>query len=99
MNVICTCENNTELEGPSLILTFCDILSPFPILSQYDIDVIKTLGVQHKVDYISLSFCRNANDIIECRKLLDKYIIIINIYIIKKILKLWIKENKYHCKN
>ncbi|CAD7700000.1 unnamed protein product [Ostreobium quekettii] len=69
--VECTCNNAAILEGLRLTIHFMGTPSKGPILSDSDVDVIKTWGVQNKIDFLSLSFCRGAEDVKTCRKLLD----------------------------
>lgn len=71
-NVICKADDDALLAGLDFVCTFSGVCSPLPILSQKDIDAIRTFGRMNKVHFISLSLCRNADDISTCRTLLDK---------------------------
>ena len=38
-----------------------------PLLSDWDKEMIKCLGAEFDIDYISLSYCRSPEDVLECR--------------------------------
>lgn len=44
-----------------------------PILSEKDIEAIRTFGKDHKIHFVSLSYCRSAEDVRDCRSFLDRY--------------------------
>ncbi|CAD7705116.1 unnamed protein product [Ostreobium quekettii] len=67
----CTCNNAAVLEGLRLIVHFAGAPSKGPILSDSDVEVIKSWGLHSKVDFLSLSFCRGSDDVKTCRELLD----------------------------
>lgn len=68
----CVCENNAVLEGVRLVVHFHDNSGSYPVMGPDDVDVISTFGVQNKIDFVSLSYCRSAQDVMDCRKLLDR---------------------------
>lgn len=49
-----------------------DTMITFPIITEKDLADLK-FGLKHDVDYVALSFVRNAKDITNLKKLIDKY--------------------------
>eukprot|EP00210_Caulerpa_lentillifera_P008549 g8154.t2 len=72
-NVSCVATVTASLEGIDFVLNFSGLPSPLPILSAKDIDALKTFGKSVKVHFVNVSLCRNEEDILYVRKLLDEY--------------------------
>lgn len=69
---ICTCNNSCVLEGLALTAHIANFKNTAPVLSDSDVEAISKFAVVNKIDYISLSFVRNAADVAYCRELLEK---------------------------
>ncbi|KAM3325042.1 pyruvate kinase 1, cytosolic isoform X2 [Capsicum chacoense] len=71
-DVVCVIKNSATLTGSLFTLHAAQIHIDLPTLSNKDKEVISTWGVQNKIDFLSLSFTRHAEDVREARELLGK---------------------------
>lgn len=71
-NVVCTVSHACKLDGPLLTVHISNLRNPNPILSTSDEDAIRTFAAANQVDYISVSFTRNVEDIRTVRALLQQ---------------------------
>ncbi|GMH42539.1 hypothetical protein BSKO_10458 [Bryopsis sp. KO-2023] len=70
-SVECTCNADATLIGHRLLVNFLDCEWEGPALSEDDVELIKSFGVQNKIDFIALSYCSSPANITECREILD----------------------------
>ncbi|KAG2439721.1 hypothetical protein HYH02_010599 [Chlamydomonas schloesseri] len=68
---ICTCNNTCVLEGLALTVHMAHMRNEAPILADSDVAAIRQWGAANKIDYVCLSFTRNAADIAVVRGVLD----------------------------
>jgi len=78
--VICMAKNAATLEG-LLCVFHCErsstanlvsnIQNELPLLSDWDKECIQTLGSEYEIDFINLSYTRNAEDVREARRYLQ----------------------------
>ncbi|KAL1813264.1 hypothetical protein DCAR_0625562 [Daucus carota subsp. sativus] len=71
-DVACTVKNTATLTGALFTLHACQVRIEMPTLSDKDKEVISTWGAQNKIDFLSLSFTRHAEDVREAREFLSK---------------------------
>jgi len=62
-DVICLIKNSATLDGELFTLHASQVPIDLPTLSDKDKMVIKTWGVQNKIDFLSLSYTRHAEDV------------------------------------
>jgi pyruvate kinase len=70
-DVICISRNAATLGGPLFTLHVSQVHIDMPTLTEKDKEVISTWGVQNKIDFLSLSYCRHAEDVRQARELLN----------------------------
>ncbi|XWS43480.1 hypothetical protein CRYUN_Cryun16bG0107800 [Craigia yunnanensis] len=70
--VVCVIKNSATLTGSLFTLHASQIRIELPILSDKDKEVISSWGVQNKIDFLSLSFTRHAEDVHHAREFLSK---------------------------
>ncbi|MED6156681.1 hypothetical protein PIB30_016616 [Stylosanthes scabra] len=71
-DVICTIKNSATLAGSLFTLHASQVHIDLPTLSEKDKEVIKTWGVKNKIDFLSLSYTRHAEDVRQARDFLSK---------------------------
>ncbi|CAK9177230.1 unnamed protein product [Ilex paraguariensis] len=71
-DVVCVIKNSATLAGSLFTLHASQIHIDLPTLSDKDKEVIRTWGVQNKIDFLSLSYTRHAEDVREAREYLSK---------------------------
>ncbi|KAL3326871.1 hypothetical protein AABB24_037529, partial [Solanum stoloniferum] len=71
-DVICVVKNSATLAGSMFTLHASQVHIDMPTLTDKDKEVISTWGVQNKIDFISLSYTRHAEDVREAREFLSK---------------------------
>ncbi|KAK6152341.1 hypothetical protein DH2020_014976 [Rehmannia glutinosa] len=71
-DVVCVIKNSATLAGSLFTLHASQIQIDLPTLSEKDKQVISTWGVQNKIDFLSLSYTRHAQDVREAREYLSK---------------------------
>lgn len=71
-DVVCLIKNSATLSGSLYTLHVSQIRIDLPTLTDEDKEVISTWGVQNKVDFLSLSGTRHAEDIRHAREFLSK---------------------------
>ncbi|KAG6690229.1 hypothetical protein I3842_10G004200 [Carya illinoinensis] len=71
-DVVCIIKNSATLSGSLFTLHASQICIELPTLSDQDKEVISTWGVQNKIDFLSLSYTRHAEDVRQARELLSK---------------------------
>ncbi|MCD7454039.1 hypothetical protein HAX54_023306 [Datura stramonium] len=71
-DVVCTAKNSATITGSLFTLHAAQIHIDLPTLLDKDKEVISTWGVQNKIDFLSLSFTRHAEDVREAREFLSK---------------------------
>uniref|UniRef100_A0A3Q7IMV7 Pyruvate kinase n=1 Tax=Solanum lycopersicum TaxID=4081 RepID=A0A3Q7IMV7_SOLLC len=71
-DVICVVKNSATLAGSLFTLHASQVHIDMPTLTDKDKEVISTWGVQNKIDFISLSYTRHAEDVREAREFLSK---------------------------
>ena len=71
--VECICHNSARLEGVMLTAHFQSISNPIPTISEDDIEDIQKWGKKNEIDFLSISFCQNAEDAKYGRQILDKF--------------------------
>ncbi|KAK9755519.1 hypothetical protein RND81_01G031500 [Saponaria officinalis] len=69
-DVICMINNSATLDGTLFTLHASQVPINMPTLSEKDKEVISTWGVQNKIDFLSLSYTRHAEDVRQARQLL-----------------------------
>ncbi|KAL8154273.1 hypothetical protein V2J09_012033 [Rumex salicifolius] len=62
-DVICLIKNSATLDGELFTLHASQVPIDLPTLSEKDKTVIKTWGLQNKIDFLSLSYTRHAEDV------------------------------------
>ncbi|GIL59095.1 hypothetical protein Vafri_14039 [Volvox africanus] len=68
---VCTCNNSCVLEGLALTVHIAHMRNEAPILADTDLAAIRQWGSANKIDYVSVSFTRNAADMAVVRQVLD----------------------------
>ena len=69
---LCICHNDARLEGVMLTVHFSGVTNPIPTFSEDDVEDIMTWGKKNEIDFLSISFCRCAKDVMYARQLLDE---------------------------
>ncbi|KAJ4824830.1 hypothetical protein Tsubulata_027660 [Turnera subulata] len=62
-DVVCVVKNSATLAGSLFTMHISQIHIDMPTLSDKDKEVISTWGVQNKIDFLSLSYTRHAEDV------------------------------------
>ncbi|ESQ45194.1 hypothetical protein EUTSA_v10010288mg [Eutrema salsugineum] len=71
-DVICLSRNAATLAGSLFTLHVSQVHIDLPTLTDKDKEIISTWGVQNKIDFLSLSYCRHAEDVRQTREMLKK---------------------------
>ncbi|XVE61566.1 hypothetical protein DITRI_Ditri06bG0050800 [Diplodiscus trichospermus] len=71
-DVVCVIKNSATLAGSLFTLHASQIRIELPTLSNKDKEVISSWGVQNKIDFLSLSYTRHAEDVRHARDFLSK---------------------------
>ncbi|KAJ3671351.1 hypothetical protein LUZ60_007430 [Juncus effusus] len=71
-DVICMIKNTATLAGSLFTLHISQVHIDLPTLSDADKEVISKFGVTNKIDFISLSYTRHAEDVRHAREFLSK---------------------------
>ncbi|XP_058204126.1 pyruvate kinase 2, cytosolic-like isoform X1 [Rhododendron vialii] len=71
-DVVCVIKNTATLTGSLFTLHASQVHIDLPTLSDKDKEVISTWGVKNKIDFLSLSYTRHAEDVREAREFLSK---------------------------
>ncbi|XP_054800038.1 pyruvate kinase 1, cytosolic-like isoform X2 [Prosopis cineraria] len=71
-DVVCVIKNSATLAGALFTLHASQIHIDLPTLTEKDKEVISTWGVKNKIDFLSLSYTRHAEDVRETREFLSK---------------------------
>ncbi|OMO77901.1 Pyruvate kinase [Corchorus olitorius] len=71
-DVVCLIKNSATLSGSLYTLHVSQIRIDMPTLTDKDKEVISTWGVRNKIDFLSLSYTRHAEDIRHARDFLSK---------------------------
>ena len=69
--VRCTCRNDATLKGVLLTVQVSNKGDALPTLGEYDLRVIREWAVPNEIDFISLSYCHDADSIEACRACLE----------------------------
>jgi len=77
--VHCVAQNSAVLEGLLCVFhaerstgnALSNVQNELPLLSDWDKHCIQALGAEFEIDFISLSYCRSAEDVRECRAYLS----------------------------
>ncbi|XP_052173901.1 pyruvate kinase 2, cytosolic-like [Diospyros lotus] len=72
-DVVCVIKNTATLAGSLFTLHVSQIRMELPTLTDKDKEIISTWGVKNKIDFISLSYTRHAEDVRETREFLSKF--------------------------
>ncbi|KAL8551697.1 hypothetical protein ACS0TY_000680 [Phlomoides rotata] len=70
-DVVCLIKNSATLSGPLYTLHVSGIHIDLPTLTDKDKEVITTWGLRNKIDFLSLSYARCAEDVRQARELLS----------------------------
>ncbi|KAJ1418881.1 Pyruvate/Phosphoenolpyruvate kinase-like domain superfamily [Sesbania bispinosa] len=70
-DVVCTIKNSATLAGSLFTLHASQIHIDLPTLTEKDKEVISTWGVKNKIDFLSLSYTRHAEDVRRAREFLS----------------------------
>ncbi|XP_058739106.1 pyruvate kinase 1, cytosolic isoform X1 [Vicia villosa] len=70
-DVVCTIKNSATLAGALFTLHASQIHIDLPTLTEKDKEVISTWGVKNKIDFLSLSYTRHAEDVRQAREFLS----------------------------
>ena len=77
-DVVCVAKNEALLDG--LLTVFhverssdelLNAQNDLPLLSEYDKECLAALSAEYEIDFVSLSYTRNVNDVMEARDFLD----------------------------
>ncbi|KAB1225310.1 Pyruvate kinase, cytosolic isozyme [Morella rubra] len=71
-DVVCLIKNSATLSGSLYTLHVSHIRIDLPTLTDKDKEVITTWGAQNKIDFLSLSYTRHAEDIRHAREFLSQ---------------------------
>ncbi|KAK6136035.1 hypothetical protein DH2020_030245 [Rehmannia glutinosa] len=71
-DVVCLIKNSATLAGPLYTLHVSQIRIDLPTLTDKDKEVISTFGLRNKIDFLSLSYARRAEDVRHAREFLSK---------------------------
>ncbi|QDZ23690.1 pyruvate kinase [Chloropicon primus] len=70
--VVCICHNDARLEGVMLTVHLSGVSNPIPTFTDDDVEDILTWGKKNEIDFLSVSFCKSAEDVLYARELLDR---------------------------
>ncbi|CAN1860354.1 Pyruvate kinase 1, cytosolic, partial [Linum perenne] len=71
-DVVCVIKNTATLAGSLFTLHASQLRIELPTLSDKDKEVISTWGLPNKIDFLSLSYTRHAEDVRQAREYLSK---------------------------
>ncbi|THU53450.1 hypothetical protein C4D60_Mb10t14540 [Musa balbisiana] len=71
-DVVCIIKNTATLAGSLFTLHVSQIHIDLPTLTEADKNAIGTWGVRNKIDFLSLSYTRHAEDVRQAREFLSK---------------------------
>ncbi|KAM5559629.1 pyruvate kinase 1, cytosolic [Rosa sericea] len=71
-DVVCVVKNSATLAGSLFTLHISQVHIDLPTLSDKDKQVISSWGLQNKIDFLSLSYTRHAEDVRQAREYLSK---------------------------
>ncbi|KAI7732404.1 hypothetical protein M8C21_019882 [Ambrosia artemisiifolia] len=71
-DVVCMIKNSATLAGALFTLHASQVHIDLPTLTDKDKENINTWGVRNKIDFLSLSYTRHAEDVREAREFLSK---------------------------
>ncbi|XVF76299.1 hypothetical protein PTKIN_Ptkin13bG0255300 [Pterospermum kingtungense] len=71
-DVVCVIKNSATLTGSLFTLHASQIRIELPTISDKDKEVISSWGVKNKIDFLSLSYTRYAEDVRQAREFLSK---------------------------
>ncbi|KAE9612355.1 hypothetical protein Lal_00014170 [Lupinus albus] len=71
-DVVCIIKNSATLHGSLFTLHASQVHIDLPTLTEKDKEVISTWGVKNKIDFLSLSYTRHAEDVRQAREFLSK---------------------------
>lgn len=71
-DIVGVIKNSATLAGSLFTLHVCQVRIDLPTLSDKDKQVISSWGVQNKIDFLSLSYTRHAEDVRQTRDFLSK---------------------------
>ncbi|CAA0830415.1 Pyruvate kinase family protein [Striga hermonthica] len=71
-DVVCITKNSATLSGSLFTLHASQVRIELPTLSEKDKQVISSWGVKNKIDFLSLSYTRHAEDVRQTRDFLSK---------------------------
>ncbi|KAL6585430.1 hypothetical protein OROMI_002074 [Orobanche minor] len=71
-DVVCAIKNSATLAGSLFTLHASQVHIDLPTLTDQDKQVISSWGVKNKIDFLSLSYTRHAEDVREARDFLSK---------------------------
>ncbi|KAJ4776214.1 Pyruvate kinase [Rhynchospora pubera] len=71
-DVVCLIKSSGSLKGSLFTLHISRIRVDLPTLSDSDKDVISKWGVKNKIDFLSLSYTRHAEDVLHAREFLSE---------------------------
>ncbi|CAL0299362.1 unnamed protein product [Lupinus luteus] len=70
-DVVCIIKNSATLSGKLFTLHASQVHIDLPTLTEKDKEVISTWGVKNKIDFLSLSYTRHAEDVRQAREFLS----------------------------
>ncbi|KAH9604401.1 hypothetical protein KSS87_001852 [Heliosperma pusillum] len=70
-DIICVIKNSATLDGTLFTLHASQVPIHMPTLSEKDKEIISSWGVENKIDFLSLSYTRHAEDVRQARELLS----------------------------
>eukprot|EP00879_Flechtneria_rotunda_P021983 GHRR01023184.1.p1 GENE.GHRR01023184.1~~GHRR01023184.1.p1 ORF type:complete len:557 (+),score=149.99 GHRR01023184.1:184-1854(+) len=70
-SAVCIVQNSCKLEGIQLTVHIGNMKNTAPILAERDKQALQTFGKPNKIDFVALSFCRNAQDVKDARAFLN----------------------------
>eukprot|EP00891_Asterochloris_glomerata_P008068 jgi/Astpho2/8068/e_gw1.00120.16.1_t len=77
-NVVCEAQNDAMLDGLLTVIHSSDseqisnIQADLPLLSEHDVAAIRSIAEEHEIDFISLTFTKDGQDVEDMRDFLDK---------------------------
>ncbi|KAF9591736.1 hypothetical protein IFM89_006082 [Coptis chinensis] len=71
-DVVCVIKNSATLAGSLFTLHVAQIRIELPTLTDKDKEVLSTWGIRNKIDFLSLSYTRHAEDVRHAREYLSK---------------------------
>lgn len=71
-SAICVVQNTCKLEGVQLTVHIGNMKNSAPILSESDKGALLMYGKPNKIDFVALSFTRNAQDVNDARAYMNK---------------------------